>query len=199
MSKVVIISGHPNLEGSYANKIILDEAAKNLDDVEIRRLDTLYPDYKIDVQAEQAALLAADVIVLQFPFYWYSTPALLKKWIDDVLAFGFAYGTDDNKLSGKPIIMSFTVGGAEESYSPEGHNKFTIEQMLPPMFRTIELCEMDRQDSIYSHSMVYVPNVFGVLEEVEANAYDHAVRLNDKVNQLVDSCSESAPLCQAAG
>jgi glutathione-regulated potassium-efflux system ancillary protein KefF len=90
MSKVVIISGHPDLEASYTNKIILEEAAKGISSVDIRRLDTLYPDYRIDVEAEQAALVTADVIVLQYPFYWYSTPALMKKWVDDVLAGGFA-------------------------------------------------------------------------------------------------------------
>lgn len=83
---------------------------KQLADVEVRRLDELYPDYQIDVSAEQDALSRADVIVWQFPFYWYSTPALFKKWIDDVHTHGFAYGSTGNKLHGKKLIVSFTTG-----------------------------------------------------------------------------------------
>ena len=53
----------------------------------------LYPDFKIDVAEEQKHLAAADRIILQFPFYWYSTPALLKQWQDDVLTYGWAFGS----------------------------------------------------------------------------------------------------------
>jgi putative NADPH-quinone reductase len=200
MSKVVIISGHPDLEASYTNKIILEEAAKGISSVDIRRLDTLYPDYRIDVEAEQAALVTADVIVLQYPLYWYSTPALMKKWVDDVLAGGFAYGTGGDKLKGKSFILSFTVGGTASAYTPLGHNNFTVEQLLHPMEQTAYLCEVNYQKPIYSHSMVYVPDMYGVLEEVEANAQDHAVRLIDKVNELLTAYSdEREPMLQMAG
>ncbi|MFA0697932.1 NAD(P)H-dependent oxidoreductase, partial [Vibrio sp. 10N.222.49.C9] len=60
MSKVLVISGHPNLDLSYTNKIILEQAENNVHDVQVRRLDTLYPDFRIDVEAEQQALLDAD-------------------------------------------------------------------------------------------------------------------------------------------
>jgi len=196
MSKVVIISGHPNLEASYTNKIILDEAVKGIDSVDIRRLDMLYPDYQINVEAEQAALIAADLIVFQFPFYWYSTPALMKKWFDDVLTGGFAYGAGGDKLKGKDLIVSFTVGGPEQAYDPLGHNHFTIEQMLHPMQQTAYLCGMNYQKPVYTHSMVYVPNMYGVKEEVEVNARDHAERLIAKVNDLVTADSEAEELLE---
>lgn len=57
MKNVLIISGHPDLSTSVANATILDEVAKALPDAEIRRLDSLYPDYRFDIAAEQAALL----------------------------------------------------------------------------------------------------------------------------------------------
>ena len=120
MNKVVVISGHPDLEKSYTNKVILDELATQVDSIDVRRLDTMYPDYQIDVEAEQKALLNADAIVFQFPYYWYSVPALLKKWIDDVFAFNFAFGPEGDKLKGKQFILSITVGGPEESYGPLG-------------------------------------------------------------------------------
>ena len=84
MKNILIISGHPNLQQSTANRAILDELAGRLPHAQIRRLDALYFDYQIDIAAEQQALLVVDVIVWQFPLFWYSLPALLKKWLDDV-------------------------------------------------------------------------------------------------------------------
>ena len=98
MSKVVVISGHPNLDSSYTNKVILQQLTQDIESIDIRRLDALYADYQIDVEAEQKALLDAQVVILQFPFYWYSVPALMKKWIDDVFSFNFAYGPEGDKL-----------------------------------------------------------------------------------------------------
>lgn len=56
MKNVLIVSGHPELDTSIANQTILSEVAQALPEAEIRRLDTLYPDYKFDIEAEQAAL-----------------------------------------------------------------------------------------------------------------------------------------------
>ena len=90
---VLIINGHPAMETSNANKAILEEVKRLLPEVEVSELQALYPNYQFDVAAEQAKLVKADVIVWQFPLNWYSVPALLKKWVDDVFAFGFAYDT----------------------------------------------------------------------------------------------------------
>lgn len=59
-------------------------------DVTIHQLYETYPDWNIDVVREQSLLLEHDRIVLQFLFYWYSSPPLLKKWFDDVLMYGWA-------------------------------------------------------------------------------------------------------------
>ena len=90
---VLIINGHPTMEMSNANKAILEEVKRLLPEVEISELQALYPNYQFDIAAEQAKLVKTDVIVWQFPLNWYSLPALLKKWVDDVFAFGFAYDT----------------------------------------------------------------------------------------------------------
>ncbi|MTI11805.1 NAD(P)H-dependent oxidoreductase, partial [Sansalvadorimonas verongulae] len=170
MSKVVVISGHPDLERSYTNTIILDELQKKADDIEVHKLDELYPDYQINVEAEQKALLEADAIVLQFPYYWYSVPALMKKWIDDVFSFNFAYGPEGDKLKGKHFILSLTVGGPEESYDPLGYNHFTIEETLRPLQQTAYLAGMVFQKPVYSHGMVYIPGVYNKLEDVQEKA-----------------------------
>ncbi len=190
MSKVVVISGHPNLEESNANSVILDTIKAGLESLEIRRLDALYPDYNVDPETEQKALLDADVIVLQFPFHWYSVPALLKKWIDDVFTFNFAYGPEGDKLKGKHFIVSMTIGGPKESYDPLSYNHFTIEEMLKPLQQTAYLAGMSYKSPVYTHGMVYVPGVLNDLEVVQNNARQHSDRLLSQINALLHSAEK---------
>lgn len=160
MSRVLVISGHPNLSESNTNKIIVESLRSHIDNIEVRQLDDLYPHYDIDVPREQQALIEADIVILQFPFYWYSVPALLKKWIDDVFCYDFAYGSRGDKLHGKDVILSFTIGGPKESYNPLGYNHFPIEQLLQPLQQTAYLSGMNFHAPIYSHGMVYIPGVY---------------------------------------
>lgn len=81
MKNILIVSGHTDLNDSVANKTILEEIEKKLPNVEISYLDKLYPDYKINVKDEQEKLLKADIIVLQYPVFWYSMPSLLECWM----------------------------------------------------------------------------------------------------------------------
>lgn len=187
MSNVLVISGHPDLDQSNTNTVILEQLTRSLNHVSLRRLDTLYPNYRIDVAAEQQALLDADIIVLQFPFYWYSVPALLKKWIDDVLAYDFAYGSRGDKLKGKDFLLSFTIGGPEESYKPLGYNHFSIEQLLRPLEQTAYLAGMTYHPPIYSHGMVFIPGVYNTLEGVQTLARNHAQYLIQRVSEIGDS------------
>jgi len=187
MSKVVVISGHPNLESSYTNKVILQQLTQDVESIDVRRLDALYADYQIDVEAEQKALLDAQVVILQFPFYWYSVPALMKKWIDDVFSFNFAYGPEGDKLKGKDFIISTTIGGPAESYDPLGYNHFTVEQLLHPIQQLAYLAGMNYQKPVYTNGMVYIPGVYNTQEGVEEKARDHAKRIVQQVSHLLES------------
>lgn len=184
MSNVVVISGHPDLDKSWTNKVILQRIEDNVENVDIRRLDELYPDYNIDIEAEQNALVKADIIILQYPYYWYSVPALLKKWIDDVFAFDFAFGPNGNKLKDKDFILSFTVGGPKESYNPLGYNHFTIEQLAYPLQQLSYLSGMIYHQPIYTHRMVYIPGIYNTQEDVVSRAEEHAANLLDMIQQL---------------
>ena len=88
MKNVLIVSGHTNLAASVANKTILDTLHARLPEAEIVRLDELYPDFKIDVEAEQGRLLRTDIIVLQFPVFWYSAPSILERWMEETFQHG---------------------------------------------------------------------------------------------------------------
>ena len=101
-----------------------------------------YPDFDIDVPREQALLTAHDLIVFQHPFFWYSTPPLLKQWEDLVLEHGWAYGRSGIRLRGKRAMHIISAGGREEAYQHEGYNRFTMRELLAPLEQTAFLCGM---------------------------------------------------------
>ena len=108
--KTLVLVFHPDMSTSRANRPLAAKAEALGDDVTVRYMYDLYPDQKVDVAAEQAALEAADRVVLQFPMYWYSTPALLKQWLDDVLLYGWAYGSTGKALAGKELLVAVSTG-----------------------------------------------------------------------------------------
>ena len=135
---------HPNLAASRINARLAQAArgagtAEN--PVEVRDMYALYPDFKVDVAAEQAVCEATDRIVLQFPMYWYSSPALLKQWQDDVLTYGWAYGAGGNALAGKEWLSLISTGGPADSYQAGGYNRFSMSEFLKPLQQTAHLLQ----------------------------------------------------------
>jgi len=141
MAKVLILFAHPAFEKSRIHKR-LNLHVRNLEGVTFRDLYEAYPDLDIDVKQEQKLLLEHDIIIFQHPFYWYSSPAIIKQWQDLVLEYGWAYGTDGNALAGKRIFNAISCGGPRHVYSSEGRNRFTIRQFLAPFDQTAMLCKM---------------------------------------------------------
>ncbi len=97
-----------------------------------------------DVRAEIEKLLWADALILQFPLWWFSMPAILKGWVDRVYAYGFAYGVGEHSdrrwgdrygegnLAGKRAMLLVTTGGWEQHYAARGVNG-PIEDLLFPI------------------------------------------------------------------
>jgi len=132
---------HPNLKTSRVNRIWKQQLEESGKITTSRDMYGEYPDFQIDIGREQAQLLAHDRIILQFPFYWYSCPPLLKKWLDDVLTYGFAYGSTGDKLKGKDLQIITSAGGEEKFYS--GFDIYaTIYELLRPFQLTANLCQM---------------------------------------------------------
>lgn len=150
MTRTLIIVAHPDLPGSRVNAALAD-AAGQLPDVTVHDLHAAYPDFTIDVEREQRLLREHDRVVLQFPFYWYSAPPLLKKWLDDVLEYGFAYGHAGTALAGKTLQVVTSIGGAEELYRPDGLNRFPASQLLLPFDATAHLTGMDYAEPFLVH------------------------------------------------
>jgi len=141
-NRILILFAHPALQKSRVNRHLV-RAVESLGGVTFRDLYECYPDLDIDVKREQGLLLEHDVIVLQHPFYWYSTPAVIKEWEDLVLEHGWAYGRDGTALRGKMLLNAITAGGTESAYQNDGYNRFTMRELLAPIAQTAYLCGMD--------------------------------------------------------
>ena len=141
MRRILILFAHPVLERSRVNRRLL-AAVRDVAGVTVHDLYDAYPTLYIDVKREQRLLLDHDVIVFQHPFYWYSTPAILKEWQDLVLEHGWAYGHSGTQLRGKITFNAITTGGPESAYRRGGYNRFTIRELLAPWDQTAHLCGM---------------------------------------------------------
>ena len=136
---ILVLAAHPNWRESRVNRRLRD-AAREVPGVHVQDLYAQYADYDIDIAAEQALAQAARLIVLLHPVQWYSMPALLKLWIDDVLTYGWAYGPGGTALQGKDLWLVATTGGPESSYHPQGYNRYFFDAFLPPYEQTAALC-----------------------------------------------------------
>jgi putative NADPH-quinone reductase len=145
-AEVLVLVAHPQMEQSRVNRRLMraagEVAATSRGRVEVRDLYALYPDYLIDVAAEQALLAQAKLIVWQHPVHWYSMPPLMKLWLDEVLAFGWAYGPGGTALQGKDLWLSASTGGPEDSYRPDSYNRYFFDAFLPPYEQTAALAGM---------------------------------------------------------
>ena len=154
----LVVASHASFERSLANQRLL-QAIAGVADVSIRVLDRLYPDGRIDAAAERALAEAADRIVFQFPLTWYSTPPLLKRWQDEVLSVGWAYGPGGTRLRGKTLQLVVTCGASAESYRSGGYNGYPIEGLLLPLRATAEFVGMRFAEPLILYD---VPNVPGL-------------------------------------
>jgi len=138
---ICVIHAHPYPHRSRTNRALADALAA-LPGVDLRTLYELYPDFDIDVTAEQQALDRARLIVWMHPVFWYSVPALMKHWFDKVLAYGFAYGEGGTALHGKHCLWVPTTGGNPQDFSTEGLHARPFESFMPPIEQTARFCGM---------------------------------------------------------
>jgi putative NADPH-quinone reductase len=142
--KTLIIITHPNIEESAVNRRWLEELTLYPDKYVIHQLYKAYPDEKIDVKAEQSLVEQYDKIVFQFPVFWFSCPSFLKKWIDEVLIHGWAFGSKSGyKVAGKKIAMAMSAGLEKHEYGPLEQYKYTLQELLRPLELTFEYVKAD--------------------------------------------------------
>ncbi len=140
-NKILLLFAHPAQDRSEVNLPIF-QAASAIDGITCVDLYALYPKHDIDIRLEQERLRRHNIIIFLFPLYWYSTPALLKDWMDLVLEYDFAYGKNGDVLKGKYLLPVISTGGAEKIYRQDGYNHFTIRELLRPIEQTAYFCQM---------------------------------------------------------
>ncbi len=171
-----VLAAHPDWQHSKVN-LPLKQVALDIPSVRLCDLYQTYPDYAIDVASEQAKVASAQLVVLLHPVQWYSMPALLKLWVDEVLTHGWAYGTGASALQGKDLWLVASTGGSEASYHPEGYNRYFFDAFLPPYEQTAALCGMRFLPPMVLHGAHTVPQA-----EIDLHIATFAERLRSYPN-----------------
>ncbi|QYR22273.1 NAD(P)H-dependent oxidoreductase [Paenibacillus sp. sptzw28] len=141
--KTLVVVTHPSLETSAINKRWVEELRKYPEKYTVHELSKAYPDGNIDVAKEQKLVESHGNLIFQFPIYWFNCPPLLKKWFDDVLAYGWAYGSSGDKLKNRKVALGVTAGIKKEDYSENGRYRYTLEQLLAPFETSFLYCNAD--------------------------------------------------------
>jgi glutathione-regulated potassium-efflux system ancillary protein KefG len=197
-NRILVLFAHPAFHKSRVNKV-LAEAIEAMEGVTFHDLYEAYPDLGIDVAREQELLVSHDVIVFQHPFFWYSTPAILKEWQDLVLQHDWAYGRRGTALRGKTLFSVITTGGREEAYCSQGHNRFTMRELLAPIEQTARLCGMDFLAPFVAHGTlrmspeemsVHARDLVLLLDAIRKGSFDFekagtVQRLNRDLHELI--------------
>ena len=177
-ARTLLVFAHPALERARLNPVLLAAAAE-LPNVTVRDLYELYPDFAVDVPEEHRLLAEHQLIVLQFPLYWYAAPALLKEWVDTVWLPGFAYGADSGGLAGKTLLCAVTTGSGEEAYAGFSACDPTLEDFLLPWVQAARLAGMRWSPPFSVHAAALLSD--GALAAEAARYRDHLTRLAETV------------------
>ena len=178
---VLVILAHPSLSESHVNKTY-KEKLKTLDRVEIHDLYQFYPEFIIDVKTEQELIKEFDYIVFQFPLYWFSAPALLKKWQDEVFTSRFAIDNANN-LVGKHLLLVVSAGGTEADFQKDGLMEASIEQILQPFTSFAKLSNLKMMEPFITYA-VPNPTILNI-ELSESNQLKRINRIESQAEKLL--------------
>lgn len=139
--KILVNVFHPDLDSSSINATWVETLRKS-EDVTLNLEYSNYPNWELNIEREQQLMSEHQLIIFQFPLMWYSVPPLMKKWIDEVLAHGWAYGTDGDRLKGKLGTVAVSTGCSAESYEIGNENSFPMNEFLKPLQATFKYTQM---------------------------------------------------------
>lgn len=168
--KTLVVVAHPDLSKSRINAAWTAALEAHAPGVTIHRLYEACPRGKIDVTAEQALIRAHDRVIFQFPMFWFSTPALLKQWFDEVLTSGFVYGPGGDALEGKAFGVAVSTGGKAEAYHAGGQTGFTLDELLRPIQQTAAFCR-----AVYLPIFTLQGAAWGVSDEAVTSSARHYI------------------------
>ncbi|MCR5084511.1 MAG: NAD(P)H-dependent oxidoreductase [Succinivibrionaceae bacterium] len=140
--KTVVFVDHPSFDLSAVNRRLVEELRKYPDEFLVHNLQSCYPRGSIDRVAEHSLIDNNGTLVLEFPLYWFSTPPLMKSWMDTVLEQGWAYGRAHH-LEGHKVALAVTCGGSAADYSASGAHQHPLEDFLLPLIHSLEYCKAE--------------------------------------------------------
>lgn len=182
---LLVVSGHARIEVSTATKTIMEEVKKKFPEAELLYLDQTYPDFKIDIRKERQRVSSADVIVLQYPIQWYSAPAIMKRWLEEVFTFGFAHDAKGGLLNGKKLIISMTSGAPESQYHIGERMNYPMDVYQLPLVQLADLCGMDFSGMVYTGGY----NIMRKFDDKDLHvkkAQEHAKVLIEKIKNAME-------------
>ncbi|WP_343563381.1 NAD(P)H-dependent oxidoreductase [Kiloniella sp. b19] len=193
MPRLLVNYAHPGQRHSRVNKAMAKEAAA-IEGITFIDLYAYYPRLMVDIDQEQQRLMEHDIIVFQFPLFWYSTPAMVKEWLDLVLEPGFAYGEGGDKLAGKSLLLALTAGSPQEAYSGSGYQGAELTDFLLPLRKTAEVCQMN----FLSPYVLF--DSLGTYQQSDANAHIKGYRillnaLHDELYDFEEAAKRDLILC----
>lgn len=153
MKKLIIVV-HPKIKDSLINKRWIEELNKFPEKYFVHQLYENYPEEIIDIEREQQLIEAYNEIIFQFPFYWFSSPPLLKKWFDEVLLYGWAYGSKSGfKVGEKKVALAISTGIDEKDFNAEAKYKYTMKELTKPFELTFDYIKADYKEPFIYYGM----------------------------------------------
>ncbi|MBE7175118.1 MAG: NAD(P)H-dependent oxidoreductase [Mucilaginibacter polytrichastri] len=144
MKKTLVMIFHPDIGSSKVNRRWITELEKYPQEFRVHEVYKACPHSRIDVPREQALIEEHEVIVFQFPLYWFSSPPLFKQWQDEVLSYGWAYGRNSGfALRDKRIALSISAGAEEREFGPGGLYRYTLAELTAPLEVTFHYVKAD--------------------------------------------------------
>lgn len=138
-----------------------------------------------DIAAEQAKIRKADLMILQFPMWWFGMPAILKGWADRVFARGFAYlpgrKYDTGMMNGKLAMLSVTTGTSADTYAPDGIDGDILSVLWPIHNGLLRYTGFE----VLSPNVAYMPGQIDDIGRAEQlNAYRRRLLAIDEMPRL---------------
>jgi glutathione-regulated potassium-efflux system ancillary protein KefG len=146
--RTLLVYAYPALERARISPAMAD-AVRDLPGLTVHDLYEVYPDFTIDVPAEHRLMYDHDLIVLQFPLYWFSIPSLLKEWMDLSWSRGFAFG-EGAKLKGRTLMCAISTGANRDAYE-NGVYRFPLNEFLRPLQEAAGYCGLTWAEPFVLH------------------------------------------------
>lgn len=175
MKKTLVIVAHPDLANSTVNKSWVNTLMQYDEQITVHDLYKHYPSGNIDIKFEQHLLENHRHLIMQFPIYWFNCPPLLKQWLDEVLTYGWAYGTGGGKLKNKKVGLAVSAGIKESDYDQDGRYGIALQEVLKPFELTINYVHADYQPVFATYGANNEPEAgYGMTsEDVARSAEDY--------------------------